>query len=156
MTPRPAFTRLEHDIVMGIIALLLLTILIPMLRRQRDLDRRTRCASNLKGIGTGIYASPAYRFTPGRGYITPCGQEPGRCRMIDGADCAKTRRNNRDCCEVCVCLGGDGRNFGRRRAGGEVQRAGPASDADVRRDERGACAAAVCGWDADRVFCQCG
>lgn len=64
-----AFTLIEVLVVVAIIALLV-SILLPALRRARELSRRAVCLSNLhqQGLGMNAYASENNSYLPMRGH----------------------------------------------------------------------------------------
>jgi prepilin-type N-terminal cleavage/methylation domain-containing protein len=76
------FTLIELLVVIAIIALLL-SILFPALGRSRESARQLKCATNLKGIGTGIelYMNDSKRILPKvlplQGGDVGGGNEPG-------------------------------------------------------------------------------
>ena len=70
---RPGFSLVELLVVIGIIALLI-SILMPVLGRAREMGRRTVCLSNLRSLGQAMYLSGPGSVIQGIGfrrYATP-------------------------------------------------------------------------------------
>jgi prepilin-type N-terminal cleavage/methylation domain-containing protein len=63
----PAFTLIELLVVIAVIALLV-GLTLPALGRSRETARRTKCLTNLKGIGVGM---SVYMDTESKGRILP-------------------------------------------------------------------------------------
>lgn len=77
--PRPGFTLIELLVVIAIISLLV-SILMPSLRRANELAKQVQCLAQMKGLGTAafIFASDNEKFVP-------CYTQPGQ----DGATLEK-------------------------------------------------------------------
>lgn len=71
---RKAFTLVELLVVIGIIALLI-SILLPVLRRAKEAAARTVCASNMHQMGMVFlqYHADAKGFLPCAGHDPACG-----------------------------------------------------------------------------------